>query len=174
MMRHDCQHPISTARLLLRPPRPSDLDTVIRLFSRPELVAHRPDPTPDTPAASKARLDKDMRHWQEHGYGRWAIEAEGNTIGFGGPTYSEAFDAINLSYHLSPEAWGKGYASELVTAAIALALGKLEAEQIIGLARVANPASCRVLEKAGLRFQREVELHGAPTRLYTLPQADQL
>ncbi|TIR43124.1 MAG: GNAT family N-acetyltransferase, partial [Mesorhizobium sp.] len=45
-----------TERLLLRRPKQADLEFLADLFSRPELVAHRPDPTPDTPQQSAARL----------------------------------------------------------------------------------------------------------------------
>jgi RimJ/RimL family protein N-acetyltransferase len=158
----------TTERLTLRRPDLKDLDFVVRLFSLPELVAHRPDPTPDLPEASRHRLERDIEHWDRLGYGRWAVEANGKIIGFGGATFSEPFQAIILSYHLHPLHWGKGYAGEIVGAAVQFAFAKLNAERIMGLARPANPASCRVLERAGLRFEREVQLHGAPTRLYSL------
>ena len=42
----------------------------------------------------------------------------------------------------------------------------LEAERVIALARPANPASRRVLEKCGFTFHGDVMLHGAPTGLF--------
>lgn len=86
-------------------------------------------------------------------------------IGFGGVTVTKD-GSLNLSYHLDPATWGKGFASELVTEIIAVAFSRLDASRVVGLARPGNPASCRVLEKAGATFEREVDLHGAPTRLY--------
>ncbi|MBN9219007.1 MAG: GNAT family N-acetyltransferase [Mesorhizobium sp.] len=157
-----------TARLLLRPPAAADLDFVTRLFARPELVAHRPDPTPDTPRQSADRLLRDIGHWREHGFGRWAIEAEDGLIGFGGVTVSGEFEGLNLSYHLRPESWGQGYASETIRAALAFAFGDLGARRVIGLVRPVNTASSRALERCGFRFEREVMLHGAPTNLYAL------
>lgn len=94
-----------SGRLLLRRPATSGLAFLIDLFSRNELVAHRPDPTPDTPQHSAARLARDIGHWDRHGFGRWAVEAGGKMVGFGGVTVSSDFDGLNLSYHLQPESW---------------------------------------------------------------------
>ncbi|MBZ9743401.1 MULTISPECIES: GNAT family N-acetyltransferase [unclassified Mesorhizobium] len=160
-----------TARLLLRQPMAADLDFVTRLFARPELVAHRPDPTPDTAQQSADRLLRDIGHWREHGFGRWTIEAGGEPIGFGGLTVSQAFDGLNLSYHLRPESWGQGFATELIREALSLAFDDLHATRVIGLVRTANVASRRALEKNGFRFEREVMLHDAPTNLYVLESA---
>jgi RimJ/RimL family protein N-acetyltransferase len=155
-----------TARLRLRIPAEGDIDFLTRLFSRPELVAHRPVPRPDSPEESAARLARDIGHWKDHGFGRWAVEENGALIGFGGVTVSKEFDGLNLSYHLQPESWRYGYATELVGEALAVAFDHLHAERVIGLVRTANAASRRILEKCGFNFEREVMLHGAPTNMY--------
>lgn len=163
-----------TKRLLLRTPVEADLDFVTMLFALPELVAHRPDPTPDTPEASARRLSHDMDHWYNHGFGRWAVEVNGRLIGFGGVTVSKEFEGLNLSYHLHPDSWGQGYASELVAESLSFAFNGLHAERVIGLVRSANIASRRVLEKSGFTFEREVMLHGAPTNLFALTAYGQM
>ncbi|MEI9424281.1 GNAT family N-acetyltransferase [Mesorhizobium sp. Cs1299R1N1] len=157
-----------TTRLLLRQPTAADVAFVTRLFARPELVAHRPDPSPDTARQSTERLLRDIDHWREHGFGRWAIEVDGVPVGFGGVTVSKDFRGLNLSYHLHPESWGHGYATEVVRAALAFAFEDLHAERVIGLVRTANAASRRVLEKCGFLFEGQVTLHGAPTNLFAL------
>ncbi|PDT00741.1 GNAT family N-acetyltransferase [Rhizobium chutanense] len=157
-----------TTRLRLRIPEPADIHFLTELFSRPELVAHRPVPRPDSPEESAARLARDIKHWKEHGFGRWAAETEDALIGFGGVTISRDFDGLNLSYHLQPESWGRGYATELVKETLAFAFDDLHADRVMGLVRSANAASKRILEKCGFRFEREVMLHGAPTNLHTI------
>ncbi|MBY5441551.1 GNAT family N-acetyltransferase [Rhizobium leguminosarum] len=154
------------ARLRLRIPVEGDIDFLTRLFSRPELVAHRPVPRPDTPAESAERLARDIGHWKDHGFGRWAVEANGALIGFGGVTVSKEFDDLNLSYHLQPESWGQEYATELVRETLTFAFDNLHADRVIGLVRPVNAASKRILEKCGFTFDREVMLHGAPTNMY--------
>ncbi|WP_133705065.1 GNAT family N-acetyltransferase [Rhizobium sp. BK313] len=163
-----------TKRLLLRMPAEVDLDFVTALFARRELVAHRPDPTPDTPEESARRLSRDMDHWHNHGFGRWAVEVDGRLIGFGGVTVSKEFDGLNLSYHLHPDSWGYGFATELVKEALAFSFNDLRAERVIGLVRSVNAASRHVLEKCGFTFEREVMLHGAPTNLLVLDASHQM
>jgi [ribosomal protein S5]-alanine N-acetyltransferase len=155
-----------TERMLLRLPKAGDVRFLTELFSRHELVAHRPDPRPDSPEEIAARLARDIVHWKEHGFGRWAIEANCALVGWGGVTISKDFEGLNLSYHFQPECWGHGYATELVRETLAFASEDLRANRVIGLVRTANPASKRVLEKCGFKFEREVMLHGAPTNLY--------
>ena len=163
-----------TKRLLLRMPAEADLDFVTALFARRELVAHRPDPTPDTPEESARRLSRDMNHWHSHGFGRWAVEVDGGLIGFGGVTVSKEFDGLNLSYHLHPDSWGHGFATELVKEALVFSFNDLRAERVIGLVRSVNVASRHVLEKCGFTFEREVMLHGAPTNLFALTASRQM
>jgi RimJ/RimL family protein N-acetyltransferase len=154
-----------TPRLLLRRPTLADLNFMVDLFSRPELVAHRPHPEPDPADVTAARLDREMGHWARHGFGRWAVEQEGALIGFGGLSRKTGFEALNMSYHLHPAAWGHGYASELAAEALLVAFGPLQASRVIGLVRPANPASRRVLERLGFAPEGEVMLDGAPTIL---------
>ncbi|WP_045024898.1 GNAT family N-acetyltransferase [Agrobacterium arsenijevicii] len=155
-----------TARLTLRQPEAQDIDFIVDMFSRSELVAHRPDPRPDTPEESAARLARDTAHWRDHGFGRWAALVGENLVGFGGVTVSKEFEGLNLSYHLHPDYWGQGFATELVTEAIRFGLEDVGIRRIIGLVRPANPASRKVLERCGFSLEREVMLHGATTNLY--------
>jgi RimJ/RimL family protein N-acetyltransferase len=157
-----------TPRLTLRPPQISDLPFLSDMFARPELTRHRPDPTPDDAAASAARLDRDMAHWAEHGFGRWAVLDGEKIVGFGGVAHSLHYDALNLSYHMHPDCWGRGFASEIARAAVFYARHNLQAPLIIGLARAVNPASQRVLIRAGLVYQRDVLLYGEMTGLFEL------
>ncbi|WP_220151466.1 GNAT family N-acetyltransferase [Thalassospira profundimaris] len=157
-----------TSRLRLRAPQEDDFAFLQDMFSRPELTRHRPDPTPDDETASRERLTRDMAHWAEYGFGRWAVLQGGQRIGFGGVAQSQYYDGLNLFYHLHPDYWGHGYAIEIARAAVSFARDELRAPLIIGLARSVNAASQRVLVRAGLVYQREVMLHGALTGLFEL------
>jgi [ribosomal protein S5]-alanine N-acetyltransferase len=154
--------------LALRRPIPDDLDFLVDLFSLPALVAHRPDPTPDSPVVCAERLRGDIAHWDRHGFGRWAVEDGDGLIGFGGLTVRGEDEAFNISYHLHPAHWGKGYATELAEEAVRAGFDDLGVARIVGLVREANPGSRRVLERAGFVFEGHVMLHGAPTQLLTL------
>lgn len=162
-----------TARLSLRRIRLDDLADLTALFARPETVAHRPRPIGDPPEVSRVRLEQAIGHWREHGFGTWTIAAEGRTVGFGGLMLKSGYTGLNISYHLFPHSWRLGYASEFVGEAVAVAFGPLAAERVIGLVRAANPASRRVLERAGFMSEGEVDYGGSPITLLARGRTDE-
>ncbi|MBF9035669.1 GNAT family N-acetyltransferase [Rhodobacterales bacterium HKCCE2091] len=153
-----------TLRLNCRPVLRADAGFYADLFGRAETVAHRPDPTPVSADDAREMLDRDLVHWQRHGHGRWALSHAGEVIGLGGLTVKDGFEGINLSYHLLPEMWGQGLASEFVRAAIDYARDDLSAGSVYGLVRPSNIASIRVMEKAGFRDAGLTRYHGGPMR----------
>ncbi|WP_342360235.1 GNAT family N-acetyltransferase [Terrarubrum flagellatum] len=166
----DWSRPRQTARLTLRPPEPGDEAAHFAIFSHPEVTKHKPDPTPATEAESRDMLNRDINHWATHGFGRWAVLFGGEAIGFGGLSLygvSRA-EALNLGYHLHPSRWRGGFATELACHAVSFAFDEIGAQRVIGRVRAWNPGSIPVLERAGLTFREETELHGAPTLLYAI------
>lgn len=153
-----------TLRLTCRPVLTDDVDFYATLFGLPEIVAHRPDPTPVSWDMAAETLADDIAHWEAHGFGRWALSHAGQTIGLGGLTRKGGFAGLNLSYHLLPEVWGQGLASEFVRGAVDHAWDALRETSVYGLVRPANIASIRVLEKAGFRDAGLHDWGGAPMR----------
>jgi RimJ/RimL family protein N-acetyltransferase len=65
-------------------------------------------------------------------------------------------DQVEVMYALGSEYWGNGYATEVAQASVAWGFQNLEIAEIIGLAKVDNPASQKVLIKCGLE---EIDRH---------------
>jgi RimJ/RimL family protein N-acetyltransferase len=157
--------PITTQRLMLRPPTVDDAASVFAIYGDPETNRHNPSgPLADKDQA-KAVLDRWLEHWAEHGFGQWAIvtqEAPQRVIGFGGITlyhYNEV-ERINLGYRFAVSAWGQGYATELARAALQFGFVRLDQPEVYGVVRPAHQASINVLEKIGM--QRIDELDDVP------------
>lgn len=77
-------------------------------------------------------------------------------IGWGG-LYQDPFEpgwGFEVGYFFHPEAWGKGYASQLVAAALSVADDQLKLSEVWAMAHPENRGSQRVLEKAGFIFAR--------------------
>ena len=159
-----------TSRLTLRPIALADAEFAVVLFARPELIAHRPDRTPETADKIRLGLSADLEYWRMHGFGRWAIECDGALIGFGGLTRRDGFDGLNISYHLHPTVWRQGFASKFVAEALAVVFEPLKQARVFGLVRPSNMASAHVLKKSGFIFERELEFNGAPTCLWASHQ----
>lgn len=60
-------------------------------------------------------------------------------------------DRCEVGYNLLPEYWGRGYATEVTQALLGYAFHTMHMERVEALAMADNIASCRVLEKSGLR-----------------------
>lgn len=62
---------------------------------------------------------------------------------------------IELGYRLKKSAWGKGYATEGSRALILKGFSELGTQKVVSSALAVNKASIRVMEKAGLKFERK-------------------
>jgi len=77
--------------------------------------------------------------------------ADARIIGWGG-LYDDPFDpgwGVEVGYYFDPAAWGHGFATELVAAAVSLADNVLRLPELRAFAHPENVGSRRVLEKTG-------------------------
>lgn len=144
---------IETERLILRMFRPDDLDELAALFSDPDVVRHVGDGKPVSREVSERALQSIVKHWQTHGYGRWAVVDKHSRkfIGFGG--LRSLFGTPEVVYHLAKKHWGKGLATELARAALRFGFEDRGFYRIVAITKPANKASIHVLEKLGLQFE---------------------
>lgn len=143
---------LRSARLVLRPFRPEDAPRVQLLIDDPDIARNTltiPHPYPEGMAA--AWIDGHARKWAAGQAGVWAVcLAGGELVGAAGLRLEPAHRRAELGYWIAREHWGRGLATEAVRLLVDHAFDEL------GLARVFahhfpwNPASGRVLEKAGL------------------------
>jgi ribosomal-protein-alanine N-acetyltransferase len=129
----------------------------------------------DPDAMRHTRVDASLRdcrrriaahEWRRRrdGYAPWTVvtRAEGRIIGWGG-LCTDPFEpgwGVEVSYFFHPDAWGRGFATELVGACLEIADRVLKLPEVRAFARPENTASRRVLEKAGfeiLRFLPELQ-----------------
>jgi ribosomal-protein-alanine N-acetyltransferase len=129
---------------------------------------------PRTPEQAAEFLEADIRHWDEAGFGPWAFfEAGGGRfVGRGGleRTTVGGRPSVEASYALRRDAWGRGFATEMAVAAVERAR-QLGLPEVVGFTMTTNLASQRVLERAGLRFERVLEHAGLPHRFGRLTLA---
>jgi RimJ/RimL family protein N-acetyltransferase len=84
--------------------------------------------------------------------------AGGHLIGACDLTFDRPGEA-DLGFILARQAWGHGYATEAARALVRTAFDELGATRVFATCDVANHASARVLEKAGLRREATLEHH---------------
>ena len=174
---------LETERLLLRRPKPRDLDGYAEFFADPEVVRYLSGVT-RTRAESEAGLERMIRHWDRHGVGLFSIvrRDDERLIGRAGLLFWDERwrDSLRhevagpveteIGWTLGREFWGRGYATEASAAVRDWALGELGVKRLISLIQRGNDASVRVAEKLGETLERE-DIDGpfsATTDLYAL------
>jgi RimJ/RimL family protein N-acetyltransferase len=146
---------IETERLLLRPWESVDAPVVQRELSRVEMgrMLAIPHPYPSDGAAvwiSTARPGRDfaivLRETQQVVGGIALFENEQHRRG-------------GLGYWCALDVWGRGYATEAVRAVIGYGFRRLALNKVHAECHGDNPASRRVLEKAGMTFEGRLRQH---------------
>nr|WP_246514672.1 GNAT family N-acetyltransferase [Neoroseomonas soli] len=161
----------------MRPFEAADIPAYAAIRADAEVMRHMPGGVARaaTAGADAARLVPDFAtQWRGIGYGPWAVEdrASGALLGHGGlRLLPDLGGETEVLYMLGRAAWGRGIATEIARAAREVAFGTLGLSRLVGYAAPANLASCRVLEKAGLAFEREVEVFGLRARRYVMERA---
>jgi len=133
---------------VLRPPTLDDLDAWHAIYVDAEEVWYgAPRSTLDE---NRAKLERQIAHFQQHGFGMCTVELAGETIGAAGLQHLEGGPEIEVGYRFLNEHWGHGYATEAATASVAYGFDELRLDRIVAVALESNIASRRVLEKCGL------------------------
>ena len=163
-----------TTRLRCLRPTPADADDYRVMLLDPAVQRWlRPAPLhPMSEEQADEILTRDVHHWAEHGYGPWLLrdrttDALVGRAGLSWTTASGEF-AVELAWALLPDRWGTGLATEAARAAVARAQ-TLGIDEVVSFTIPTNVASRRVMEKAGLRYERDFEHAGLPHVLYRLP-----
>jgi [ribosomal protein S5]-alanine N-acetyltransferase len=153
---------LKTPRLILRRPRLADVPGLFEFMGdRSAMRYTQAHASMETCRRQIAVCEYRRRH---DGYAPWAIltKEDRRIIGWGG-LYDDPFDpgwGVEVIYRFHPAAWGKGFATELVSACTRYADTVLGLVEIGAFTHPDNAASRRVLEKAGfeeVRFVPEME-----------------
>ena len=159
---------VDRARLHLRPLHPDDA------AEHHALVGSDPNVTWNGKAItleeSRRVLEGRARHWDEHGFGMWAVleKGTGRMLGHAGLQRLEETGEVEVAYYLGRPAWGKGYATEAGAAALGFGFEILSLPRVMAVVRPENHASQRVLAKLGLRHLRDEPHYGFEVQLWGL------
>ena len=95
-------------------------------------------------AEAPAGSDRAVRGlWEERRYAPWGVFQGGRLIGHGGLNYVPEFGETEVLWALHPDAWGKGYATEVAQASLDYGFETLGLGLIFAIALPDNVASRR-------------------------------
>jgi len=149
---------IETERLVLRVPRPEDLDRCAELLGDYEVAK----------MLSRVSHPYDLeegRMFLARSRAAWENPAEADDLGFqidlqglmiGGVSFKKLRQTPEIGYWLGRPYWGKGYMSEAARAAVAWLFENTDHSMIACEAMTENPASLSVAKKIGFREVGEV------------------
>jgi ribosomal-protein-alanine N-acetyltransferase len=173
---------IETDRLLLRRPRPDDLETLLRIFGDLEVMRFVRDGLPLTREQVADMLERIISRWEADGFGQLVVERSGEVIGRVGllPHDPETWQygaradigdraEIEIGWALARAAWGHGYALEAAEAVRQWARTDLGLTRLVSIIQHGNVHSVRIARKLGEAFESDiVTSFGKRAHLYSM------
>lgn len=145
---------LRTDRLLLRRWRTSDAALFAEMNRDPRVMEHFPAlMTDEETAAAIARIND---HFEQHGFGLWAIEVPSTApfVGYVGlrriPWEASFTPNVEIGWRLAADHWDQGYATEAALAALQFGFKKLKRQEIVSFTVPVNRRSRRVMERIGM------------------------
>jgi len=149
---------LETERLILRPPGPQDLEPWIAFGADEEATRYLGGVQPKS-VAWRGFMSV-AGSWAMLGFAMFTVidKASGRWVGRIGPWFPADWPGTEVGWGLTPEAWGKGYATEAATAAIDWAFDSLGWTDVIHCIGPANIASQKVARRLGSTLLRQGRL----------------
>ena len=148
---------LETSSLVLRPVRMEDAKDIFRYASDPE-VARYVMWEPHRSISDTRAYIRYIRSLYRRGLpSSWAVvhKLSGSVIGsIGFVGYSPVHHAAEIGYSFSRQYWNRGFATQALSAVIDSAFDRIDGlHRLEAQHDVRNPASGRVMEKCGMRFE---------------------
>lgn len=152
---------LETDRLILRWLTPEDAEFILQLVNEPSWLRFIGDNGIRTIEGARAYILKGpVEMYARLGFGLYLVELkeEGVSVGICGLIKRDSLTDVDIGFAFLPKYWGKGYAYEAASAAMAYGGNVLGLKRIVAITSVGNDRSVKLLEKLGLRFEKMVKL----------------
>ncbi len=164
---------IETARLRLRPYTLADLDELAPILCNPEVMKYSPR---GPIAKGKERqvtqeiLEFFINHWQQHGFGVWAVVAKASEklIGHCGLNFLPNTSEVEVFYRLDQAYWNQGIATEATTASLRYGFEEVKLDPIVAITAPEHTASRRVMEKVGMKYEKDAHFYNLDVIYYAI------
>ena len=169
MLNHKGTITIETERLILRRFTMEDAEAMYRNWASDDLVTRYVTwPTHESVEISRMVLADWSSHYCEDDFYNWAIILKENgpePIGnIAACRIREETLCVTMGYCMSRAHWGKGIMTEALKAVVDFFFDQVGCNRIDADHDIENPASGRVMEKAGMRFEGTARQGGRTNR----------
>lgn len=150
---------LETERLYLRVFESKDLDVLAGIYSSTEVMRFIGTGVTFTRTQTENSIKSWIAYETKHGFSNWALIRKQDNILIGkcGLSWLPDNSDVEVSYILGEPCWGMGYATEIAKAVIKYGFDNCKLNRITALVYPQNIPSIHVLEKAGMRFEKEAE-----------------
>jgi len=148
--------PIHTARLILRPFRPADAGPVQQLAGDRDIADTTQNiPHPYEDGMAEAWIDGHSAAWEARDSATFAVvrREDDALAGAVGLRLDRQHNKGELGYWIGKTYWNEGYATEAARALLRLGFDGLGLNRIQASHLARNPASGRVMQKAGMQCE---------------------
>lgn len=165
---------IETERLRMRCFTKADADDHLRVVSDAEFRRYFPEafrPTRDNVLVGIGRF---LEHWHQFGYGVWALEPRGGgpLLGYCGLRRLMPTGEVELLYGLERSRWGRGLVTEAALASLRYGFERMKFDFIMAVTDHENRGSRRVMEKCGLRYEKDAVYFDTPCVYYRIDRGE--
>lgn len=162
---------LETQRLILREFQQEDSSQLAPILANSQVMKFSPTGILST-QQTRTKINGFIASYQKNGFGKWAVlfKESNRLIGYCGIAV-EQIDSVyerEIGYRLAPEMWSRRLATEAALATIQYGFEQLKLPYILGIVERGNTASVRVLEKLGMRYERETMYCGINVDVYRL------
>jgi [ribosomal protein S5]-alanine N-acetyltransferase len=168
--RKSFSHSIETQRMCLSCWQPCDAVAFRPIAQDPLVMRYVNNGEPWSDAKVREFIARQMQHIARNGFCFWKIrrKPDGQLIGLCGLQALRLGSRwqVEIGWWLTPRNWGHGLASEAAGAVMREALKNLNIERIVAIAIPENYASRRIMQKIGMRYERNVRHRGFDVVLY--------
>lgn len=167
---------IETSRLRLRGWSLADADAFAMLNANADFARYIGGGQPINKAESWRVLAILAGHWVLKGFGYWVVEDKKTSdfLGRVGIWEPEGWPGIEVGWGISPDYWGKGYATEAALAAIEWGFTYLDTPELISLIHPENKASKSVALKVGEVYSHSQTVMGKQCDIFKLTKTQYL
>ena len=130
----------------------------------------------DIPLQAKEWVGFQLKRYEEDRFGLHAIidKTTNSYIGHVGLITQNINDTLELEvgYHILPEHWRKGYASEAAIHCMKYGFENTDFESIISVIQIDNIGSQKVARNNGLKVDESIHFHGLECEIFRIYKSD--
>jgi RimJ/RimL family protein N-acetyltransferase len=165
---------IETERLTFRKFVDEDLPLLIEQRADPEVNKYLGGPKRQSAEALATRMKFYMDCYWKFGFGMcpMAWKETGEIIGTAGLQPLENTGEIEVGYSIIKKYWGLGIGTEAARGWMAFGFNQMGLERIVAVAVVGNTASTHIMEKLGMKFEKNEMHYGEECSFYGISKQE--